>query len=456
VNMEDILEKNEIVRLMGKIFESADNVCVWLGEENVDSGSAIHLLRELSNMTDMDIVLRGSRYQQNWTALAALISRSWFKRVWVVQEIALARRATIHCGSSSAHWAELETGVSLLKKRSDIYPETVRLPDSATRRLVFSVKNAFQRGDLGENQHRLLSLEALVSQLSPLECTDPRDKIYALLGLAKDNEPWFSPDYSKPLGEVCEDFVKFSIAASGSLDIIMRRWAPTDAARSTPSWVCTIDNSSFDSVLQFVNAGTEFISDDSMRSRRYNASGKWKPEKWWEIQDVLNTLRVKILCLDVIESVTSTAGTEGLPEDWLEFGLDSPYSGPDALWRTLLADTDPMGTTSPPDDYKELLAPILSGSEHLESASRGEGTKTVALRSSSSIPSPLLQHMRAVIWNRTLAKTRNRHFLALVPGHARPGDSKMPDHSEQTLADCSMFSRLHSVWLYCSCGFAGI
>jgi len=283
--------------------------------------------------------------------------------------------------------------------------------------------------------------------LSPLACSDPRDKIFALLGLAKDAEQWSSPDYSKSPESIYKDFVKFSITASGSLDIIVRRWAPSDAARSTPSWICIADESSFDFPLQFVNADAHFISDKSMGSRRYNASGNWKPENWWEIRDDTNTLHVKGFRVDVVGSVTSTALTERLPDDWLDFGLESSYSTPDAFWRTLLADSDPIGIASPPADYKDLLESILSPPGFSISAPPGDRAKDIAVRGYSSIPNFLLQHMQAVIWKRALARTQSRHLLALVPANAMPGDCKNPKRPESTLADCSISSHLYFVRL---------
>lgn len=70
-----------------------------------------------------------------------------------------------------------------------------------------------------------MSLERLVFDLSDTEASDPRDKIYALLGIAADIDPGypqFVPEYSKTSTDVYADFYKFCIGTSGSLDIILR------------------------------------------------------------------------------------------------------------------------------------------------------------------------------------------------------------------------------------------
>ena len=57
-------------------------------------------------------------------------------------------------------------------------------------RLVDIVNRIYKRNELGKIQGPSLSLEILVTTLSPFQSTDPRDRIFALLGLANDTGRW--------------------------------------------------------------------------------------------------------------------------------------------------------------------------------------------------------------------------------------------------------------------------
>ncbi|ORY18591.1 heterokaryon incompatibility protein-domain-containing protein [Clohesyomyces aquaticus] len=386
INMPDWQERMHQISQMHSIFGLAKNVCVWLGEEDESSTLAMSLLQDIAHVTDIDDILRGSNYQDSWDALANLTSRLWFSRIWVVQEVAVAQRATIHCGSLSVDWSNLEIGISLLQKRSAIYPETVSQPVHGARELVFAVRRAFHRNDLGEKQQPLFSLETLVTQLSSLDCSDPRDKIFALLGIAKDAKQFPLSDYSKPVEELYQDFVKFSIETSHSLDILFRRWAPAEVAQSTPVWVCTVPVQPNDTPLQLVQAPSEFVHQRWPSGRHYNASGNSKAYVLWDNPvnwddnrkwPILNSLHV-----EDIDSVATQSPSRFLPEEWIELGSTSP---PMEFWRTLCADRDIEGVDvdSPPDDYREWRVP------------------------------PRIQE---ILRGRALAKTRNQR-LALVPRH---------------------------------------
>jgi hypothetical protein len=339
----------------------------------------------------------------------------------VLQEVAVARDTDVRCGNFSMQWRELDAGLSLLEKRSSLYPEMARLRDLDTRRLVFNVKKAFE----GSNSTGL-SLVTLVTKLAPLASTDPRDKIYALLGLANDSEKWISPDYSMTVQSLYESFVKWTTSSSKSLDIILQRWAPNSAALGLPSWVPDWQQNSFDLPIQFVNSSTELDYGRSVGSRRYNASGDPVSEITWRFADETRSLHATGFVVDVVERITKPCLWEGLPEDWLELGMDDTNSHKSNFWRVLLADRDPVGIGSPPDDYGELFEPILSRTKGLGVGQQAELTNTLRERNSSSKLAThfLYASMHSVIFSRALARVQSLGSLALVPGNTRVGDGK--------------------------------
>jgi hypothetical protein len=84
--------------MMADIYSLATNVCIWLGEQAADSQLALDFIQnQFAKLGTFDEIVREEGYKPHWKALAALMSRPWFSRRWVVQEVSLARFATVHC-----------------------------------------------------------------------------------------------------------------------------------------------------------------------------------------------------------------------------------------------------------------------------------------------------------------------------------------------------------------------
>ena len=202
INQDDNSERNVQVALMDGVYKGASEVCVWLGEEGDHSDLALSFISRVVILDDFDRLVADRRTPHEWTALSDLMKREWFSRRWVVQEIALAKSARLYCGGSSADWSDFAVAVSLFEavetedrsisktiQKSEDYN---RIPDylgeiqflGATR-LVDATSNLFRKAKSGEVQEKLLTLEALVSNLSAFKASRPHDTIYAILALAK-------------------------------------------------------------------------------------------------------------------------------------------------------------------------------------------------------------------------------------------------------------------------------
>ncbi|EJP61380.1 MFS allantoate transporter [Beauveria bassiana ARSEF 2860] len=115
INQLDNAEKQQQVRLMSRIYQQADQVICWLGVQENNSDIAFKLLRILNLSDGMyeaynDLVAGGyarspadlfSPSNTLGKAVALLFQRSWFERLWIVQEVALANRVLVHCGACS-------------------------------------------------------------------------------------------------------------------------------------------------------------------------------------------------------------------------------------------------------------------------------------------------------------------------------------------------------------------
>jgi len=97
--------------------------------------------------------------------------------------------------------------------------------------LVNALSDLLRKSEEGAILEKSLQLEDLVSTLVSFDVTDPRDTIYALLAIARDNpQNDLKPSQNKSLLEVYTEFIKHCVHKSKSLDMICRYWAP---ARTT-------------------------------------------------------------------------------------------------------------------------------------------------------------------------------------------------------------------------------
>jgi hypothetical protein len=128
---------------MAEIYSSATTVRVWLGkEEDNKSGLAMKFVHEILDFENFDRLIADRRKVPEWAALLSLMKRSWFGRRWVVQEIALARKAFLHCGKDSVAWDELADALRLFEERQEtVEDHFIKAPDFGYRSdLVADIK----------------------------------------------------------------------------------------------------------------------------------------------------------------------------------------------------------------------------------------------------------------------------------------------------------------------------
>ncbi|KAG7284225.1 hypothetical protein NEMBOFW57_010589 [Staphylotrichum longicolle] len=120
INQTDNVEKAHQVAGMGDVYSCADRVLVWLGEAADDSDLACDLLPELNDrvwavrekvgawraLSEEEVASLGLVPADDplWKAVLLLYSRPWFQRLWIVQEIVLARECLFLCGKKKVEW----------------------------------------------------------------------------------------------------------------------------------------------------------------------------------------------------------------------------------------------------------------------------------------------------------------------------------------------------------------
>ncbi|KAK2755429.1 het domain protein [Colletotrichum kahawae] len=238
INQDDLDEKGLQVQLMAEIFARASCVIVWLeyvtGDHLIDSESeaagrqAIQVLEaaatrptEAPSDDEHDVY---PEYEQR-LAVKKLLERPWFRRIWVLQEVAAARHVLIMCKLAeidgqafcSGH-DRVEKSLTLLLKdgnsRSRIR-STVDLIKDATFRSKAVVNNTSERFSL-----RISSLGYLIELHRIREATDRRDKIYALLGMSTDTPTGLIPNYQMSWKDLLPHVVKSLLPKSSMVTTI--------------------------------------------------------------------------------------------------------------------------------------------------------------------------------------------------------------------------------------------
>lgn len=176
----------------------------------------------------MDALPRSRRWLQQHhdmrypEIIAAFFSRSWFHRVWVFQEVALAKNAIILCGKSSLPWQDLISAFLHLPQHNGFNytgfcPSILRLP-------------------LQGKQTAEKLLERLQDARS-CQCEDPRDMVYATLGLFTPGAfTGFHVDYAKTVEQVYVEIATHIIKTTSMLEVL-RFVEPRSLKSSLPSWV---------------------------------------------------------------------------------------------------------------------------------------------------------------------------------------------------------------------------
>ncbi|KAH7076793.1 heterokaryon incompatibility protein-domain-containing protein [Paraphoma chrysanthemicola] len=264
IDQTNLAERSSQVRLMNTIYRSADSVAIWLGPAADDSDltfdmmdiwtTRLNALETEHNSEDMaissipstDSIFFSPEAQRTLTGLRM-----------VVQEgtISPESRTFFFCGTRCATWAEVRTSFSIAHHVTRHHTATIEVTNHHIARTKddFTSKMAIRLDGIRKDRSDgiYMRLLPLLLQMRGFECGDPRDKIYAALGMAMDiNEKDVVPDYTKSYPAACRDVARFMISQGQDLSLhvlgAVMRPAPGTSFEHTladddldhiPSWV---------------------------------------------------------------------------------------------------------------------------------------------------------------------------------------------------------------------------
>ena len=249
-------EKSVQIRNMLAIFQKAQRVIAWLGEDE-DSSSArgfdwISQVRSPQVFSPFpsspDYILDCQR------AFQGLLRRPWFHRTWIRQEVFAARHLDLQLGRwLKATWDDFQNAYRerhMLDKR---------LAKQGTECVAWSpeIEQSFEvlSHDYNQKGVKEKNFFTTFEKGVRFDTSDDRDRVYGVLGMVYNNDlstrvdlhetehrpprpsmEDFPVDYGKSVSEVFQDVIRFALSYDDNLDILYRYEARPDPTPDLPSW----------------------------------------------------------------------------------------------------------------------------------------------------------------------------------------------------------------------------
>ncbi|KAL6233108.1 hypothetical protein BDW75DRAFT_216076 [Aspergillus navahoensis] len=237
INHGDPKERNAQVRILREVYSRATKVIAYVGDECSNIGPAMNFLKEITTFhpTLQEHPLTISKEVQS--SFWKLLRQPYFSRLWVLQETLMARELELVCGGVSAPWP----------KRSFIDTSGLDVPSWLSRD---SKWYPFTAQDL---------LHVLVEG-SVYRCSDPRDKVFAVLGLM--GEKLITPDYRLPTESVYIGIAAYFAMNKHTTDLLALA-GQKNRSFNLPSWVPDWSQQlSLPSLDTFLQSGVRNYLDD--------------------------------------------------------------------------------------------------------------------------------------------------------------------------------------------------
>ncbi|KAH9205109.1 heterokaryon incompatibility protein-domain-containing protein [Leptodontidium sp. 2 PMI_412] len=323
INQKDIKERGYQVWQMSEIYASATRVLVWLDLPNPKSGDFEYLFDDdFEGATTESAVSSGGRrgalhnfveqldsiqtrhgvldpeIQLTANTLGQLFDSPWFTRLWVIQEVGMAKSVQALVGDTKLDFVDLVRIILKLERRTLLMDQLGLFTAGIAN--VFTTFPARSRELPGEVDAEYDFLE-LLEVTRAHKASDPRDYVYALLGhpSAKvGDKPIAVPDYNKSTEDLFFQVSVKILEQTKDLRLLSAVHGRDESALShnktswTPSWsrdagVLSIGlyRDRYYDVLYDASAGMPCLAEVTMPGK---------------------VLRVRGFVLDVIDEYTST------------------------------------------------------------------------------------------------------------------------------------------------------
>jgi hypothetical protein len=458
VNQNDPHERGRQVRHMNFVYKKAPKVTVWLGSGDPDSHRYMGMLSIIS-----DLIRRGlypsmekptheqeatlfealtlestfcndpafadtSTHDEKRQSLALLCKafcrNSWFERVWIVQEAVLAEHLVLQYGQTTVEW-HIHAKACLELLWADFIPSS-QLSGSGIG-LTDTIEMLKTVG-YGSSSRRLI---VLLNALKCQKTSDPRDRVYGLMGISElpesnNGNKSMIVDYQIEADQLSEQLTLYCLETEQTLDVL--------------SICCTGDSVGPSKRASWsINLASDQLYCDKLFSTELRtldifSTGMSRPIQYQYMSStrVLSLAGVEI---DTIQQVSKNAHSSeeyGNPrsDTWLEWkaiALEEQDADPygdevgrqEAFWRTLITN---QIWDDPRSEY--VNAPESVGIEFERWSKREDLKSTSEARNVAQNPDEPFYYFIAnlMVGNQAHLFRTQRGYIGLACEHIKAGD----------------------------------
>ncbi|KAH7092484.1 heterokaryon incompatibility protein-domain-containing protein [Paraphoma chrysanthemicola] len=360
INQADEEEKTHQIRLMSQIYRKAQSVWVWLGlaDKQEMIPEAISMLEQWGGSVTMDWRVgavyiakdSGAQLQSSFgledadpallSAIRYLLHNPWFRRVWIVQEAALAREIVFLCGQHDISAEILEQALIGALLAAGHHPKLKKLVSGTFHaRSIFNIRRRVQSW---QTAAEVLLLEVSVMMAAGnQQCLMPEDRVRGVAGMSshehlldmqvagRSHIPFLYTAFSRDMllrndSNTMLWWYYVSLAFTFKRRIGLPSWVP-DLHRQDPQYLCRPKRTLF-----------EYTYDGDISSFKYQASrcsNRVKGGEQW------NELVMEGKFVDRVACVyEETIGTLSMQPQNREPEAGSRYIFHEADWETRIAD----------------------------------------------------------------------------------------------------------------------
>jgi hypothetical protein len=464
INQSDLREKETQIPLMELIYSHATNTVIWLGDhEDSDPPLAFKTMQEVHSRIqlneqaispeDFEHLFLPPVMDRSWWVIQQFFRRPWFTRTWTIQEACLSGELFVQCGKAVRNWNDIASWCYTLEDSGILkwLMANDALDRKYSKRSIADMRSTSGIATISLLNQIRMSQSPLVDKKEPLlhtlastryaAATEPKDKVYGLLGIAECS---VLPNYSSEVtpGDVYHEacLSELSIRVYAQLSCV------DHDIPCQPTWVPDWSVPRVTGVLGF----------STMTQALYSAGGSFVPGKKYEIAMALSEDKKNItLCGKIFDEVTTISAVSVNPvlcidapsvhnNKWAIYAdlannssPDHTYPGPDtsvynAFFQTLVAGRDHSGTSPPSSEHNEVFSlildstmgrmPSIPGQTYSPRRKKGYFTlENLRSRRPAKARETLQVALQAALHMRRFAVTRKGYF-ALVPRGTRQGD----------------------------------
>jgi hypothetical protein len=352
INQTDTTEKSHQIPLMGQIYRQAKLVIAWLGDADEETHLAFELMEAWGSLVTKRIS-SGQRVEDTkaeiskwldrkaWVAVDNIFQRPYWTRLWALQECILAENLTIQCGGihiDPRPIADFLCAESNLRKPT--YRQHIAWLSDEQKNIIRPRQgmmiDPFIILPLIKNTRKEnFSYSELISSTKKMRCKDPRDRLFAILGLADLNslarQIPVEPDYSDTVERVFTKFAISAIRTTQTLELLSIAGTNNQVLRGNmPSWAPDLTSWSFSQISGVSNGFNPLPLS-------------FKPEVLI-LEDVAELRTRGILCDTVVSSYETATDLRSILQGWAsctnteQHPTELPWR--QVLYRTLKLDED--------------------------------------------------------------------------------------------------------------------